>query len=76
MRQGQRKTVYHPDPLAVGAVTWQRWDIPLSAFVAAGLDVTAIQQMIVGVADRDNPIPAGEGTIYFDDFWLTRSTAP
>lgn len=73
---GRHKTVYHPDPLAVGAATWQRWDIPLSEYASAGLDVTAIQQMIVGVADRDNPIPAGEGIIYFDDFWLTRSDAP
>lgn len=73
---GHRKTVYHPDPLAVGAATWQRWDIPLSAFEAAGLDITAIQQMVVGVADLDNPIPAGAGRVHFDDFWVTRSDAP
>ena len=73
---GNVAVVNHPDPLAVGAATWQRWDIPLSEFVDAGIDVTAIVQMIVGVGDRDNPAPAGNGMVHFDDFWLTRSTAP
>jgi hypothetical protein len=73
---GNVAVVNHPDPLAVGAATWQRWDIPLSEFATAGVDVTAIVQMIVGVGDRDNPVPNGIGTVHFDDFWLTRSTAP
>ena len=72
---GNVAMVKHPDPLAVGAATWQRWDIPLSEFATAGVDVTAIVQMIVGVGDRDNPMPNGIGTVHFDDFWLTRSTA-
>jgi len=73
---GNLKVVTHPDPLAVGAATWQRWDIPLSEFASAGVDVTAVGQMIVGFGDRDNPTPAGGGMVHFDDFWLTRSTAP
>ncbi len=73
---GNVAMVNHPDSLAVGAATWQRWDIPLSEFATAGIDVTAIVQMIVGVGDRDNPAPAGKGRVHFDDFWLTRSTAP
>ncbi len=74
--EGQRKALIHPDPLAVNAATWQRWDIPLSEFMDAGVDVTAIRQMFVGIGDRDNPTPAGTGRVHFDDFWLTRSTAP
>ncbi|MDY0357056.1 MAG: LamG-like jellyroll fold domain-containing protein [Sedimentisphaerales bacterium] len=73
---GHRSAVIHTNPMAVNAATWQRWDIPLSEFVDAGIDVTAIVQMIVGVGDRDNPAPAGNGMVHFDDFWLTRSTAP
>ena len=73
---GHRKATVHPDPLAVNAATWQRWDVPLSEFMDAGVDVTAIRQMVVGIGDRDNPRPAGTGMVHFDDFWLTRSTAP
>jgi len=67
--------VNHPDPLAVGVATWQRWDIPLDDFAAAGVDVTRITQMFVGVRDRDKPTAGGEGMIHFDDFRLTRSNA-
>lgn len=73
---GNLKVVTHPDPMAVNAATWQRWDIPLSEFVSAGVDVAAIEQMIVGFGDRDNPVPSGGGMVHFDDFWLTRSDAP
>jgi hypothetical protein len=73
---GHRNAVIHPDPLAVNAATWQRWDIPLSEFASAGVDVTAIGQMIVGFGDRDHPVPSGGGMVHFDDFWLTRSDAP
>lgn len=73
---GSRKAVIHPDPLAVNAATWQRWDIPVSQFASAGVDMTAIEQMIVGFGDRDNPVPSGGGMVHFDDFWLTRSDAP
>jgi hypothetical protein len=70
---GNLAALDHPDPLAVGASTWQRGDIPLGEFVAAGVDVTRITQMFVGVGDRDNPTPAGEGMLHFDDFHLTRA---
>jgi len=73
---GNLKVVTHPDSLAVNAATWQRWDIPLSEFAGAGVDVAAIEQMIVGFGDRDDPVPSGGGMVHFDDFWLTRSTAP
>ncbi len=72
---GHRNAVIHPNPMAVNAATWQRWDISLSEFLDAGVDVTAIRQMVVGIGDRDNPAPAGNGMVHFDDFWLTRSTA-
>jgi len=72
---GNLTVVKHPDPLAVGFATWQRWDIPLSEIAAAGVDVTRIKQMFVGVGDRDDPAPTGEGMIHFDDIRLTRSEA-
>ncbi len=72
---GNLLIVKHPDRLAVGALAWLRWDIPLDDFRSAGVDVTAITQMIVGAGDRDNPTPAGEGLVYFDDIQLIGSGA-
>jgi hypothetical protein len=61
------------DPLAVGAALWERWDISLSAFAAAGVDLTRIKEMLIGVGDRDDPVAGGEGLMHFDDIRLTRS---
>jgi hypothetical protein len=61
------------DPLAVGAAVWERWDIALSEFAAAGVDLTRITQMLIGVGDRDDPTAGGEGLMHFDDIRLTRS---
>jgi len=72
---GNLKIVKHPNPLVAGAALWERWDIPLSEFVAAGVDVTRIAKMILGFGGRDNPTPGGEGMMHFDDFRLTRSVA-
>jgi len=70
---GHLKVVNHPDPLVVQTAVWERWDIPLGQFTAAGVDVTKVTQMFTGVGDRDNPTPVGEGMVHFDDFRLTRS---
>jgi len=72
---GNMAVVNHPDPLVVGAALWERWDIPLSEFASAGVDVAHITQMFIGVGDRDNPSQGGEGMLHFDDFRLTRSEA-
>ena len=45
------------------------------ADAAAGVDVTQIAQMTLGVGDRDNPTPSGEGMLHFDDFRPTRPDA-
>jgi hypothetical protein len=42
-------------------------------FTAAGVDMTAVRKLIVGVGDPDDPRPSGAGTIYVDDIRLTRS---
>jgi hypothetical protein len=71
---GHVGVVHHPDdPLAVGAAVWERWDIALSELAAAGVDLTRITEMLIGVGDRDNPVPGGEGMVHFDDIRLTRS---
>jgi hypothetical protein len=71
---GRVGVVNHPDdPLAVGAAVWERWDIALSEFAAAGVDLTRITEMLIGMGDRDHPEPGGDGAVHFDDIRLTRS---
>lgn len=64
------KTVIHPDPRAVLASSWQEWRIPLGEFSAAGLDLSAVKNLILGVADPNGTEPGGAGTVYIDDIRL------
>ena len=63
----------HPDPDAVLAEQWRQWSIPLADLIAAGIDVTAIQKISIGVGDLDNPQPGGIGIIYIDDIRVIKS---
>ncbi len=64
---GKVKTITHPDPAAVLAIAWQQWLIPLSDLTSAGVGLTSVKKMTIGVGDRGNPIPGGAGVIYIDD---------
>jgi len=49
--------VYHPDPNAVLAADWQEWTILFSEFRNAGVDLTAVETISLGVGDRKNSTP-------------------
>jgi hypothetical protein len=70
---GRVKTVNHPDETAVGMAAWLPWEVPLSTFSSAGVDVTDVKKMYIGVGDRDNPAPGGAGRLYIDDIQLSRA---
>ena len=61
----------HPDPDAVLATEWRQWSIPLADLIAAGVDVTAIRKLNIGVGETENPQPGGIGIIYVDDIRVT-----
>ena len=44
---------------------WQEWLIPLGDF--SGVNLGRVQKLYVGLGDRDNPTPGGEGRIFIDD---------
>ena len=73
---GRMKVVNHPDLGAIAAGAWLQWDIPLSQFSSAGVNLASIRKMIIGVDDRTSPSPGGEGNVYIDDIRLTQSAAP
>jgi hypothetical protein len=49
--------------------TWQQWDIPLSVFSDAGVNLSKVQDMTIGVGSQ-NGGQRGTGRLYFDDIRL------
>jgi hypothetical protein len=70
---GKSKLVSHPDPAAIAAGIWQQWDIPLSQFSSAGVNLASVRKMVVGVGDRTTPRPGSAGKVCVDDIRLTRT---
>jgi len=56
---------------------WQRWDVPFvwftdsNAAVSANVDFSAISSVYLGFGDRFDPVPAGNGTVFFDNLRLS-----
>ncbi len=64
---GKNKVVSHPNSLATTTASWQEWRIPLSEFASAGVKLTAVKKLVIGVGDRANPQAGGAGKLYIDD---------
>ncbi len=62
--------VYHDDPAATQKTGWNEWVIDLSAF--AGVDLTNVNTVTIGVGTRNAPAAGGKGTLYLDDIRLYR----
>ncbi|MDI6451555.1 hypothetical protein [Anaerobaca lacustris] len=60
--------VAHPDPGATTVDTWQQWSIPLADF--AGLDLTVVTSMTIGVGDATRTELGGSGLLFIDDIYL------
>jgi hypothetical protein len=65
-------TVIHSDPAIVTAAVWTPWQIPLSQFASAGVSMTRVKTLYIGLGSRTSPTPGGAGTIYVDDIGVTR----
>ena len=62
-------TVVHPDAVVVGTPKWTEWRIPLSSL--AGVNLTGVKNIIIGVGDKANSKAGGPGRIYIDDICVT-----
>ncbi len=51
---------------------WFAWSIPLSKFTAAGVDVTKVKAMHIGLGSKANPVLGGIGVIYVDDICVIK----
>ena len=64
---GKSKTVTNPDTMATVRSDWQAWRIPLSEFTSAGVKMSAVKSMTLGVGNKTAPAQGGTGTVYIDD---------
>ena len=69
---GNMAVVTHEDPNAVLATAWQAWSIPFETLSDAGVNLTQVETLSVGVGDRNNPVAGGTGLIYIDDVLIGR----
>jgi len=62
----------HPDAKALLTAIWQPWEIPLSTFSAAGVNLRTIKGLYLGVGHPRTPIPGGNGRVYIDDIRVVK----
>jgi hypothetical protein len=65
-----RKVVTYTGSATVQTTTWTQWDIPLSTFKNAGVSLTSIKKIGVGVGDPASPVAGPKGMLYIDDIQL------
>jgi hypothetical protein len=62
---GNVAVVSHPDENIVTQPDWSEWVIPYGDL--AGVNLSRVAIMYIGVGDRDNPTAGGTGLIFIDD---------
>ena len=62
--------VYHDDPAATQITGWNEWVIDLTGF--AGVDLTNVNTITIGIGTKGSPAAGGTGTMHFDDIRLVR----
>jgi hypothetical protein len=64
---GHVKVVNYPDVAAVQKIAWQEWNIELTQFSTASVNLAAVKKMYIGLGNRTSPTTGGTGTIFIDD---------
>jgi hypothetical protein len=59
------KTATATHPTAVTSGEWIQWKIPLSDL--AGVNLSRVKKMTIGVGNKSAPTAGGSGTLYIDD---------
>ena len=69
-KSGKTSTFTYPQTASLALATWTRWQIPLSDFMAAGVNLAAVKALVIGVGDRAKPTAGGHGVIFIDDIYV------
>jgi len=70
------KVVSNTDPILISTGAWELWQIPFSTFTSAGVNLSAVKKVYIGVGDRNSPKTGGAGKVYIDDIRVTRIATP
>ena len=70
------KVVSNSDTVLISTGAWEQWQIPLSQFTSAGVNLSAVKKVVIGVGDRNSPKTGGAGKLYIDDIRVTRIATP
>ena len=62
--------VYHDDASATQTPGWTEWVIDLQTF--AGVALTNVNTITIGIGTKNSPVAGGSGQVYFDDIRLYR----
>jgi hypothetical protein len=69
-KSGKVGTAVCPTSSRVAMPAWTRWEIPLSDFTAAGVNLAAVKKMVIGLGDRAGAKAGGVGVLYLDDIYV------
>ena len=66
-KAGKSKTVVNANASATTVSAWTEWRIPLSDLSAAGVNLSSVKKITIGVGDKTSPKAGGAGMLYLDD---------
>jgi len=64
---GNIGTVVQPDSKVITTDDWTKWEVPLSGFTSAGVNVSRVKKLHIGVGNKTSPAMGGHGVVYVDD---------
>jgi hypothetical protein len=67
---GSSVIVYHNDPAPTQVDVWTEWVIGLNQLADQGVNLADVDNISIGIGDRNNPQAGGSGKIYIDDIRL------
>jgi hypothetical protein len=67
---GAPAIVKYGDLVATQIDTWTEWVIPTQIFADQGVNLADVDNISIGIGDRNNPQAGGSGTVYIDDIRL------
>jgi hypothetical protein len=59
--------VSHPDPTILTLSKWTEWRIFMPDFMATGVDIMSVKNLMFGVGNPETPAADGAGLIWLDD---------
>ena len=67
---GAPAIINYDNPAVTQIDAWTEWVIPTQAFADQGVNLTDVDNISIGIGDRNNPQAGGSGTVYIDDIRL------